>query len=170
MSQTTGSESMSAAQGKQPGPPLPEFIFKVANPLMKLILNSPLHGLMSKRLMVLSFTGRKSGRRFSTPVGYVREGDKVFVFTHSAWRHNFLNPAQVSMRIQGKDMPGKAVLVTDPEQIRHMVQALSAANGAEMAQRMGFWVENSAAASPEEIRKATTGTYFIEIKTGSGAG
>jgi len=42
------------------------------NPLMKALLYSPLHGEVSKSLMLLSFTGRKSAMKFTPPVGYLR--------------------------------------------------------------------------------------------------
>jgi hypothetical protein len=150
------------------GPPMPKALFKLVNPLLKLMLNSPLHGQMSRRLMVLSFTGHKSGRRYSTPVGYVRQGSDIFVFTHSLWRNNFLQPAPVTMRIQGEDLNGTATLVRDPARIKGMIQALTIANGEEMARRMGFWVENLEASGLEEMLQATRGTYFIEIKLSGG--
>lgn len=149
-------------------PPMPAFLFKLTNPLMKLILNSPLHGGISRRLMVLSFTGRKTGKRYSTPVGYVRQGSAIYVFTHSPWRTNFQKPAAVTMRIQGKVVNGTASLVNDPTKVKEVIRALTTANGEEMARRMGFWVENLDKAGSAEVLQATQGTYFIEIQIGDG--
>src|SRR5262249_17743027 len=50
---------------------LPEPLFVVINPVIRALLRSPVHGLMSKSLMLITFTGRKSGRRYTTPVRYV---------------------------------------------------------------------------------------------------
>jgi len=152
-----------AEQNEQHRPPMPGFLIKLVNPLIKFMLNSPLHGRMSRRLMVLSFTGRKTGKRYSTPVGYVQQGKDIFVFTHSLWRNNFEQPAPIQMRIRGKDVSGTAHLVRDPSRIKHMIQMLTASNGEEMSRRMGFWVENLDTAHPEAVRQATQGTYFIEI-------
>ena len=52
---------------------------KLINPIMMFVLQSRFHSLFSKDLMLLTFTGRKSGLRFTTPVMYVRNGDKVIV-------------------------------------------------------------------------------------------
>ena len=41
---------------------------------MGLLLRSPLHGPIGKRLLLLEYTGRKSGKGFRLPVAYVREG------------------------------------------------------------------------------------------------
>ena len=43
---------------------------KLYNPLMKWLLRSPLHGVVSKMYLLVTFTGRKSGTVYSTPVEY----------------------------------------------------------------------------------------------------
>jgi hypothetical protein len=42
----------------------------VVNPLARRLLRSPLHGLASGRLALITYTGRHSGRRYTIPVGY----------------------------------------------------------------------------------------------------
>lgn len=148
------------------GPPMPQTMVKIVNPLVKAVLLSPFHKGMSKRLMVLSFTGKKTGKRYATPVGYVRQGNRITIFTHSAWHKNFKASAPVRMRIQGQDVHGTATLVTDPGRIKQMVRILSAANGEAMTRRMGFWVDDLESAGPDSLRMATQGVYFIEIETG----
>ena len=145
-----------------------KLIFRLLNPLMKLILNSPLHGGLSKRVMVLSFTGRKTGKHYSTPVAYAWEGDHVIVVTFSPWRNNFKEPAPVQMRIQGKSVSGTAVLVNDPARIKQIVHTLMHSSGKEMMQQMGLWIEDLDSLSPEAVQQATHGTYFIEVNTKGG--
>ena len=59
-----------------------KFVFKIVNPIIALILRSPLHGLLSKQLMLVEFTGRTSGRRMATAANYVRESNTTLrVFT-----------------------------------------------------------------------------------------
>ena len=50
-------------------------ITKGVNVILSLILRSGLHTLLSKRFMLLSFTGRKSGKKYTVFVGYQRDGD-----------------------------------------------------------------------------------------------
>ena len=62
---------------------------KLYNPLVLLLLRSPLHAAMSNSTMLLTFSGRKSGRTYTTPVNYVREGDELLVVGsrwHSWWK------------------------------------------------------------------------------------
>jgi hypothetical protein len=160
MSQTEAVHSnRSAGQGQQ----APRIVFKLLNPVMKLILNSPFHRLMSSRVMVISFTGRKSGKRFATPVAYTWEGNRVIVVTYSAWRNNFKEPAPVQLRIQGKDVRGMAQWVRDPLRIKPLVQTLMVTGSQAMLERMGLWIGNLDSATPEEILQATQGSYFIDV-------
>ena len=53
------------------------WLYRVANPVVKLLLRSPLHGIASGNITLLHFRGRKSGREFVTPLSYVRENGTV---------------------------------------------------------------------------------------------
>ena len=49
-------------------------VFPKINPLSRALLRSPLHGLMSRHVIVLCFEGRRTGKRYETPVAYRRCG------------------------------------------------------------------------------------------------
>jgi hypothetical protein len=85
---------------------LPEPLFLVINPMMRMLLRSPLHFVQSKSLMLITFKGRKSGRLFTTPVRYVRVGDSVRCFTsaENLWWRNLRGGAAVSLRLQGREL------------------------------------------------------------------
>ena len=55
------------------------------NPVARFLLATPFHSLMSGRLMLLSFTGRKTGRLYTRPVSYVRVGDSLLVPGGGSW-------------------------------------------------------------------------------------
>jgi hypothetical protein len=57
--------------GEESGKPLvPLWIFSVMNPFMKGLLRSPLHRLLSGTLMLLTYTGRKTGKQYTIPIDY----------------------------------------------------------------------------------------------------
>jgi deazaflavin-dependent oxidoreductase (nitroreductase family) len=85
----------------------------VLNPMMTVFLKTPLHGLVSGNTMLITFTGRKSGKQYTTPVGYIRDGDTVICLTHSRWWKNLEGGAKVSLRIRGRDVQGLAQPVAD---------------------------------------------------------
>jgi deazaflavin-dependent oxidoreductase (nitroreductase family) len=103
---------------KTPPPPLMPTnspLFRVMNSLMGLMLRSPFHGGMSKQLGLITVTGRKSGKKYTTPVGYLRIDDThVHVFTHAAqWWKNLRGGGPVTIRMQGKDYHGTGTAVED---------------------------------------------------------
>jgi len=85
------------------------------NPLVAAVLRSPLHFLLSRGLVLLTVTGRHSGRRYAIPVGYQRDGEDLVVMVSEAkkkqWWRNYYEPAQVAVRMRGVDRTGRAELV-----------------------------------------------------------
>ena len=55
------------------------FMNKIVNPLVRLILLSPLHKLMSETLLLLTYRGRRTGIEYSLPVQYVQTGNSVYI-------------------------------------------------------------------------------------------
>jgi deazaflavin-dependent oxidoreductase (nitroreductase family) len=92
---------------------------KIANIFVPILLRSPLHRLASKRIMLISFTGRKSGKVYTTPVQYLQHGRHVIFFTQRGrvWWKNLLDHAQVALRLQGQDTKGVAKRLTLDERI-----------------------------------------------------
>jgi deazaflavin-dependent oxidoreductase (nitroreductase family) len=82
------------------------------------MLRSPLHRALSGSLLVLSYEGRRSGRRYELPLQYVRHDDGVAVWAGNAeaktWWRNFTEPAAVEVVLEGRSRHGKAHLVADP--------------------------------------------------------
>jgi hypothetical protein len=51
-------------------PVAPLWIFKAINPIMKTLLRPPLHRLLSGMLMLFTYSGRKTGKQYTIPIGY----------------------------------------------------------------------------------------------------
>ena len=101
----------------------PRFIHLV-NKLIKLLLRSPLHGLLSKEVLLLTFTGRQSAKRYTTPVGYARDGDLLLLGTQRPWWKNLRGGVPVSVRVQGCDYSGLADVVSDEEGLRQSYRTM----------------------------------------------
>lgn len=90
---------------------IPEPLFPALNRLMRILLNSPLHRLMSGSVMVVYFTGRKTGKRRATPVRYLRESDTCVVCLtgrETGWWPNFLQPRDVELQLAGRRVAARA--------------------------------------------------------------
>ena len=85
------------------------------NPLVRPLLNSPLHWIFSPRLLLIRFKGRKSGKEFVTPVGYNVFSDCIAIIlseTHNRqWWRNFREPWPMEIKYKGRWRSGEAVWV-----------------------------------------------------------
>lgn len=96
------------------------------NAVPKLVLRAPvLHQPMSGRYLVLEFTGRKSGRRFRTPVAYLRRDDALVISTDSPWWRNLVSQPDVGMWLHGRKLRGRARLVDEETQAVDGLAALA---------------------------------------------
>lgn len=94
------------------------------NRLPKAILRSPLHGLISKKILLLTFAGRISGQRYTTPVSYVRAGDTLLLGTESRWYKNLRGGVPVGVRLQGRERSGVAEVIDDEEGMRQSYRTI----------------------------------------------
>lgn len=85
------------------------------NPLVERLLRSRFHGFLSRALLVVSWSGRKSGKRFSIPTGYQRDGDDVVVLLSKpgakTWWKNFRSPWPADLLIAGREQTAMGTLV-----------------------------------------------------------
>ncbi len=90
-----------------------------ANPVMKALLRSPLHRLLSGSTLLITVIGRKTGREYTFPVGYERDGDRVTITVgwpeQKVWWRNLRDAGPVRLRIGGEERSGYAVAHGDEE-------------------------------------------------------
>src|SRR3954470_16335187 len=94
---------------------------RVVNPGLRLLLKGPLHHPLSGTTALITVTGQKTGREFTIPVAYRRDGETVTIEVgwpeRKRWWRNLREPgAPVGIRIGGRDYTGHAVARGDEEQ------------------------------------------------------
>lgn len=83
------------------------------------LTNSPrLRRFLGGSVAVITYTGRKSGRVISLPVGYRRTGDNVVITVSmpevKTWWRNFLGDgAPLTITLDGRDLTGHAIARRD---------------------------------------------------------
>ena len=78
---------------------------KISNTFMSLLLRSPLHGIFSSGMMVLTYKGRKTGRQISVPIGYNVQSDGSLLSTSlrsRTWWRNLRGGAPVALHLKGR--------------------------------------------------------------------
>jgi deazaflavin-dependent oxidoreductase (nitroreductase family) len=134
------------------------------NKAMKFVLRSPVHGMVSKTILLITFTGRKSGNTFTTPVSYSQHNDQVYIFTHAEWWKNLRYCPTVSLCIQGREFQGLAEPVAEDKQAiadrlsEHLQKVPSD------ARYYGVTFDDHGNPSPEEVKKAVQTVVMIRVQ------
>jgi len=84
-------------------------IFNILNPVMEVMLKSPVHKVVSDGILIITFKGIKSGKEYSTPISYFMENGTAYCFTHAQWWKNLAQGAEVKVRLKGEDYKGYAL-------------------------------------------------------------
>jgi hypothetical protein len=96
-------------------------IAAVVNTVVRPLVASPRWGrLVSGWMTVVTYTGRRSGQRFTLPVGYRRQGDEVTIGVEmpdqKSWWRNFTGDgAPIAVRLDGVDRLGHGVAHRDED-------------------------------------------------------
>jgi len=97
---------------KMPGTP-PAWV----NSVMRALLRTPgLRRLLGRTFAVITVTGARTGRRYSTPVQYLRFGPDYVVLSQQGrkWWRNIRTRPQVELLVRGRTVRGRAE-VADPD-------------------------------------------------------
>jgi hypothetical protein len=133
--------------------------------MMTPLLRSPLHGLVSNRLLLLSFTGLKSGKRFTTPVGYEREGNTLIIMTRRSWWKNCQGGVPVSIQYKGRVREARATAVTGTKSIADYIgRSLQRNHPLINARRFGITMEGGKLPQRDILEGAAFGRYLIRIE------
>ncbi len=134
------------------------------NDFMSWVLRSPFHGILSNGMMLITVTGCKTGRKFTTPVGYYEEGGYLWVITNRdrTWWRNLRGGAEVELLLKHKpvrafaetELDEKAVETRMYEYLRHVPQS---------AKPMGIRVENGNA-NAEDLERVAKDRLFVRFR------
>jgi len=89
---------------------------KFALGIMTFLLRRGWMGAAGDGIMVITTTGRKSGRKHSIPIGYMRDGDTILTLTGdnpSNWMRNVLANGEATLEIKKEKFSVRGELVTD---------------------------------------------------------
>jgi deazaflavin-dependent oxidoreductase (nitroreductase family) len=133
------------------------------NDFMAWVLRSPFYGMLGDT-MLITVKGRKTGKTYTTPVGYYEGDGYLWVITSSdrTWWRNLQGGANVKLLLKRKPVNGyaetelddKAVEAFMYEYVKHIPRA---------AKPMGIRIENGVANSEDIIRVARE-RLFVRIK------
>jgi hypothetical protein len=90
--------------------------------------------LDTTRELEIAVTGRTSGRRISTPVWFVREGDVLYLLpvkgSESQWYKNVVRTPTMELAARGKKVTVGPKRIADANKVREVVEKFRAKYGA----------------------------------------
>jgi hypothetical protein len=102
---------------------------RLVNPVVRTIARSPA-GRWTGDLLLLEFTGRRSGRALAVPVLGRHHGGALYALTDAGWALNFAGGAPVQVTSRGRRRSGTGVLVTDRTEAAAVLRTAIATSGA----------------------------------------
>ncbi len=104
--------------------------------MLGFLLRTPLAGPARKQLMILSFTGRKTGRPYSIPLSaHVIDSD-LYALTGATWKQNFRDGADAQVVYDGKTTAMHGELIRDRAVVSDLFLRCAESYGVQRAQRM----------------------------------
>ncbi len=96
------------------------------NPLLEWPLQSPLHWLASGRVMLITYTARRTGRRLTIPVSYRKSGSEISVtvgqHSQKQWWRNLRTESPVALQLRGRRVQAIARAVQEGDAVRVSVR------------------------------------------------
>ena len=121
---------------------------------------------MSGSVLLVTFTGRRSGKRFTTPVRYVKDGNTIRSFSSPAaqWWRNFEGGADVDIVIKGKAVKMRATLNEADEETRMRLVSDYLSRYPADGVYHGVKVRRNKSLPLDELRNALPDIAIVEFK------
>jgi hypothetical protein len=123
--------------------------------------------MFSQNTLLLTFTGRTSGRRYATPVNYAPVGDELLIISRKdrTWWRNLRGGAPVMFRLKGRTMTGQGVAFEDEAQVKKGVIAYLEAVP-HYAKYFEVRLDEEGHPSQEDIARTAQPRVLVKIKKG----
>ena len=103
-------------------------VMGILNVPMRVLLQLPFPTPLSGRLMLVSFTGRKTGRAYRQPVSYVQQGETLLTPGGGKWKLNLREDQPVRIHLRGRDVFARPELIKDLDEIERLIRVMTVAN------------------------------------------
>jgi hypothetical protein len=101
---------------------------RAVNVPMRALLSLPFATPLSRNLMLVRYTGRKTGKTYRQPVSYVSDGDALLTPGGGRWTRNLAGGRPARLRLRGRDVPARPELVTDPAETGRLLGVIAEKN------------------------------------------
>ena len=119
---------MAARTNRPLGRRLQARMMRVINVPMRVVLGLPFATPLSRRLMLVFLTGRKTGKSYRQPVSYVPDGDTLLTPGGGRWKLNLREGEPIRVRLRGRDVLARPESIRDVDEIEQLLRRMTASN------------------------------------------
>jgi len=103
-------------------------VMRAVNVPMRAALSLPFRTPLSANLMLVAYTGVKSGKAYRQPVSYARDGETLLTPGGGRWTLNLKGGREVTLRLRGRNVAARADLVSDPAEVERLLGVIAVGN------------------------------------------
>lgn len=124
------------------------------NPIMRWLLRSPLHFTLSKNTMLMTYTGRKSGKVYTVPMNYLDIEGVLYTISsrERTWWRNLRGGAEVTLRLKGEDKKAWAEAIEDQAEVAERL-SLYFKTAPQIARYMKVRIDVDGSPNAEDIHR-----------------
>jgi hypothetical protein len=146
-------------------PPAPRWMFRFMNPILKVLLRSPLHRPVSGFIMLITYVGRATGRQHTIPVGYFHWDENELMSTSAAnWWKNVRDGRPVMLLVRGQRLQAVPTVIEEREAVIQTVEEFVRHVGLGMARRIPLGLPADREPTADDLRAVPYDRVFIRFK------
>jgi len=144
----------------------PNLTIIIGNPIMKFLLRSRWHGAASDNVLLLTVTGRKTGKEYTTPVNYVENEEEgiltILTHRHRTWWRNLRGNAPVTVYLRGESVTGIGYAYEEGSQLADSFYTYMCATP-NLARHFGVELDDDGQPIRASSDAAAAGKVMVEI-------
>src|SRR5215468_5786160 len=125
------SASDSPATGRSGQPARQARVMRAVNVPMRALLSLPFPTPLSRNLMLLHYTGRKTGKAYRQPVSYARESPEVLLTPGGGkWTLSLGEGRPVRLRLRGREVAARPEFISEAAEVDRLFGVIARQNPA----------------------------------------
>ncbi len=131
------------------------------------LLDSRLHVLASRDLLVARFSGRKTGKRYAVPLSYTELSGALYLCTRpqaASWWRNTRAGAPVEITLRGRRMTTKATLLdSDSDEALEALTAFLTRNPGTASLLYNVQADRKHGPNREDLRREVRNSVVVRL-------
>ena len=128
------------------------------------LLRSPFHGMLSNGMMLITVTGRRTGKKFTTPISYYESDGYLWTVSSRdrTWWKNLQGGAEVLLHLRGRDVRAFSEIDLNEESVKTLM-ADFLTHVPQAARSFGIRMENHIP-NAEDVARIAKERLFVKTK------